>query len=308
MVSNFFSRMKQAVTSTKQNLVGRIEDLVLGEKQLSEDVLEQLEAILIGSDIGVATTMEILDKVRREVDRDRVNDFETLASLIKESLREILLRAPGTDTAVTGVRPEVVFVVGVNGVGKTTTIGKLAHRLSQRGQKVVVCASDTFRAAAIEQLEIWAERSGATIIKKEHGADPAAVLYDSLDKAAHIDADVVVVDTAGRLHTKINLMKELEKMTRIAARKVDRAPHQVLLVIDATTGQNGLVQAREFLKSTGVTGLIVTKLDGTAKGGVVVAIAKELQLPIHYVGVGEQIDDLIDFNVDDFVESLFATG
>jgi fused signal recognition particle receptor len=250
--------------------------------------------------------MDILDTVRQAVKRDQLSDSTELAALIKSELRQIMRTSTEEYQPPAEVRPRVVFIVGVNGVGKTTTIGKLAYRFHQQGKKVVVCASDTFRAAAIEQLEIWAQRSNATIIKKEHGADPGAVLYDSLDRAMRDQADIVLVDTAGRLHTKVNLMRELEKMSRIAQKKIDGAPHDVYLIIDATTGQNGLVQAREFLKTAGVSGLIVTKLDGTAKGGVVVAITKELKLPLLYVGVGEKIDDLIDFHVDDFVESLFS--
>lgn len=320
MVTGFFNKLKHAVKNTKDQLVGRIENLILGEKQFSAATLEQLETILIGADIGVKTTEEILDRVRQAVSRDALHDFDTLAGLIKGTLLEILTQPtaapagpakPGpakpAPTVPPDGQPRVVFIVGVNGVGKTTTIGKLAHRLSQAGRKVVICASDTFRAAAIEQVEIWAQRSGASLIKKSQGADPAAVLHDSLDVAARDRADVVIVDTAGRLHTKTNLMKELEKMHRLAAKRVPGAPHDVYLIIDATTGQNGLVQAREFLKTTGVTGLIVTKLDGTAKGGVVVAIARELRLPIRYVGVGEKMEDLIDFSPEDFVESLFAS-
>jgi fused signal recognition particle receptor len=322
MVTGFFSRLKTAVKSTKDQLVGRIENLILGEKQFGAETLDQLEAILLGADIGVKTTEEILERVRQAVSRDALHDFDALAALIKATLLEILTQPPPVEPVRSkqgparpappppdppAGLPRVVFVVGVNGVGKTTTIGKLAHRLSQAGRKVVICASDTFRAAAIEQVEIWAGRSGAALIKKSQGADPAAVLHDSLDVAARERADVVIVDTAGRLHTKLNLMKELEKMHRLAAKRVPGAPHDVYLIIDATTGQNGLVQAREFLKTTGVTGLIVTKLDGTAKGGVVVAIARELRLPIHYVGVGEKMEDLIDFSAEDFVESLFAS-
>jgi len=308
MVTGFFSRLKAAVVSTKENLVGRIERLVLGDKKIDEGILEQLETILIGADIGVQTTEEVLARVRSEIARDKLGDLQSLSALLRQTLREILespLSAPPAVQPAPG-DPQVIFVVGVNGVGKTTTIGKLAYRLSQEGQKVIICASDTFRAAAIEQVAIWAERSGAVLIRKEHGSDPAAVLYDSLERARKDQAGVVIVDTAGRLHTKVNLMKELEKMHRIAAKKVPGAPHAVYLVLDATTGQNGLLQAREFLKSSGINGLIVTKLDGTAKGGAVVAIARELKLPIRYVGVGEKMDDLINFSPEDFVESLFS--
>jgi fused signal recognition particle receptor len=306
MVTNFFSRLKTAIQGTKDNFVGRIENLVLGEKKIDASVLEQLEAILIGADIGVATTTEILERAKERSARNQLQDYAALAGLIRGTLLEILTAPTGRPAPAPAAPPEVIFIVGVNGVGKTTTIGKLAHRLSRDGRKVVICASDTFRAAAIEQVEIWAQRSGTLLVKKEHGADPAAVLYDSLDRAQKEHADAVIVDTAGRLHTKVNLMKELEKMHRIAAKRVTGAPHQVYLIIDATTGQNGLIQAREFLKTCGVTGLVVTKLDGTARGGVVVAIARELALPIRYVGVGEKMEDLIDFSAEDFVESLFS--
>ena len=306
MVTNFFSRLKTAIQSTKDNLVGRIENLVLGEKKIDASVLDQLEAILIGADIGVATTAEILEKAKQQTARDQLHDYTALAALIRSTLLEILAAPSARPAATPAAPPEVIFVVGVNGVGKTTTIGKLAHRLSRDGRKVVISASDTFRAAAIEQVEIWAQRSGTLLVKKAHGADPAAVLHDALEHAQREKADAVIVDTAGRLHTKVNLMKELEKMHRIAAKRVPGAPHQVFLIIDATTGQNGLVQAREFLRTCGVTGLIVTKLDGTARGGVVVAIARELGLPIRYVGVGEKMEDLIDFSAEDFVESLFS--
>ncbi len=306
MVTNFFSRLKTAIQSTKDNLVGRIENLVLGEKKIDASVLDQLEAILIGADIGVATTAEILERAKQQTARDQLHDYAALAALIRSTLLEILTAPSARPAATPAAPPEVIFVVGVNGVGKTTTIGKLAHRLSRDGRKVVISASDTFRAAAIEQVEIWAQRSGTLLVKKAHGADPAAVLHDALEHAQREKADTVIVDTAGRLHTKVNLMKELEKMHRIAAKRVPGAPHQVFLIIDATTGQNGLVQAREFLRTCGVTGLIVTKLDGTARGGVVVAIARELGLPIRYVGVGEKMEDLIDFSAEDFVESLFS--
>ncbi len=306
MISGFFSKLKTAVKSTKDNLVGKIEDLVLGKKTIDADVLEQLEAVLIGADIGVVVTQEILERARKEIARNALDDYDQLVQLIKETLRGILTRQDVPDRALEAAPPGVIFVVGVNGVGKTTTIGKLANRYNQDGKKVLVCAADTFRAAAIEQLEIWAHRSGSTLVRKDHGSDPSAVLYEALDRARTEADDLVIVDTAGRLHTKHNLMKELEKMRNVASRRVPGAPHEVFLVIDATTGQNGLNQAREFLRTSGVTGLIVTKLDGTAKGGVVVAISRELNLPIRFVGVGEKMDDLIVFNPDDYVESIFG--
>lgn len=306
MVTGFFTKMKNAIAGTKQGLLSRMENLLLGEKRLDEQTLEQLEAALIATDMGVRTANEILERVRREIGRDQTGNYGLLLDIIKSTLLGILESAPVEKPRASSPDPEVIFMVGVNGAGKTTTIGKLAHRLSLQGRKVLICASDTFRAAAIEQLAIWAERSGTALVRKDHGADPAAVLFDSLERAQQEGADAVIVDTAGRLHTKVNLMKELEKLIRVASRKIPGAPHRVYLAIDATTGQNGLAQAREFLRTSGVTGLIVTKLDGTAKGGVIVAIAKDLSLPISYVGVGEKIDDLIDFNPEDFVESLFS--
>lgn len=307
MATKFFNRLKNAVKHTKENLKDKIEVVASVGKKIDESVLEDVEAILIKSDIGVKTTEEIIERARREIERDKLNDKNSLLEIIKDEIKKILKDSSGSfDENSINVKPEVIFVVGVNGVGKTTSIGKLTYALSQEGKKVIVCASDTFRAAAIEQLEIWAERSGAEIIKKEHGSDPAAVLYDSLDAARKNNADVVIVDTAGRLHTKVNLMKELEKMSRIASKKVEGAPHEILLVIDATTGQNGLIQAKAFLEKIGVTGIIVTKLDGTAKGGIIVSIKRELNIPIRWVGIGEKMEDLIRFDPDDFVESLFS--
>ncbi len=307
MVTKFFDRLKNAVKSTKENLKDKIEVITSVGKKIDENVLEDLEAILIKSDIGVATTEEIIERARREIERDKLNDREALLRIIKEEIKRILMEnSESVESKEIDVKPQVIFVVGVNGVGKTTTIGKLTYALSLEGKRVIVCASDTFRAAAIEQLEVWAKRSGAEIVKKSHGSDPAAVLYDSLEMAKKKDADVVIVDTAGRLHTKVNLMKELEKMSRIASKKVEGAPHEVLLVIDATTGQNGLIQAKSFLEKSGVTGIVVTKLDGTAKGGIIVSIKRELNIPIKWVGIGEKMEDLIRFDADDFVESLFS--
>ncbi len=307
MVTKFFDRLKNAVKSTKENLKDKIEVITSVGKKIDENVLEDLEAILIKSDIGVATTEEIIERARREIERDKLNDRDALLRIIKEEIKRILVEnSESVESKEIDVKPQVIFVVGVNGVGKTTTIGKLTYALSLEGKRVIVCASDTFRAAAIEQLEVWAKRSGAEIVKKSHGSDPAAVLYDSLEMAKKKDADVVIVDTAGRLHTKVNLMKELEKMSRIASKKVEGAPHEVLLVIDATTGQNGLIQAKSFLEKSGVTGIVVTKLDGTAKGGIIVSIKRELNIPIKWVGIGEKMEDLIRFDADDFVESLFS--
>jgi len=301
-----FEKIKAAVQQTKENFTEQIQDLVEGQKEIDAGMLEQLEAIMIGADIGVATTNDIIKVIKDRMSRKMLQDPKELRGAIKEELRKILNVNYKPPAEIPEGNPFVVVIVGVNGVGKTTTIGKLANRFQRDGKKVMLCAADTFRAAAIEQLEIWANRADVAIVKQKANADPSAVLYDALQSAKSKKIDYVIVDTAGRLHTKHNLMAELEKMTRIAKREVPGAPHEVLLVIDATTGQNGLTQAREFTKSAGVTGLVLTKLDGTAKGGVVTAIAKELRLPIRFVGVGEKMDDLIEFSADDFVESLFA--
>lgn len=308
--ARFFDRLKKAVRSTKENFVGQLEYLIQGKKEISPELLDELEGLLIEADIGVAAATETLGKVREQVNRKLVNDADELKNLIKKELLAVLnessLHAQETQIPPYSVKPWITMIVGVNGTGKTTTIGKLSHCLNEQGKRTLICASDTFRAAAVEQISIWAERSGTEIIKAQRGSDPAAVLFDSISAAKSRNADVLIVDTAGRLHTKTNLMQELDKMRRIAGREVPRAPHEVLLVLDATTGQNGLVQAREFLKSAGVTGLVVAKLDGTAKGGVVIAIAKELKLPIKYVGVGEGMDDLMEFSPEAFIDSLFT--
>jgi fused signal recognition particle receptor len=301
----FLNKLKAAVASTKSNLVAKIEDVVKGKKEIDATLLDDLEAILIGADIGVETSTEVLEKIRVQVNRKQIDDASQLRSLIKAELKQILDSTQGkiSDREITGT--QVTMVVGVNGGGKTTTIGKLANYYRQDDRKVLVCAADTFRAAAVEQLEVWGQRAGVEIIRQKSGADPTAVLFDAIAASKSRGIDILIVDTAGRLHTKNNLMNELEKMKRIAGREIPGAPHEVLLVIDATTGQNGLVQAREFTRSVGVTGIVLTKLDGTAKGGVVVAIAKELKIPIQYVGVGEKMDDLIQFNPEQYLNSLF---
>jgi fused signal recognition particle receptor len=302
--AGFFSKLKAAVTSTKANLVAKIEEVLQGKKEIDAGLLDELEAILIGADIGVETSSEILEKIREQVDRHQIADAVQLKGLIKAELKQILTRDGITDPAPKNGL-QVIMVVGVNGVGKTTTIGKIAHRHRAEGKSVLICAADTFRAAAIEQLEVWGERAGVEIIRQKLGADPAAVLFDAIAAAKARSIETLIIDTAGRLHNKDNLMRELEKMKRIAGREVPGAPHEVLLIIDAVTGQNGLNQAREFLKSAGVTGIVLTKLDGTAKGGVVVAIARELKVPIQYVGVGEKIEDLLDFSPEQYIELLF---
>jgi len=305
----WLDRLRQAVRSTKQQLAARLEDIVEGGKEIDAALLENLEAGLIGADLGVKTTGEVLEKIRQQVNRQTLKDPHGLKAALKQELLGILesvTKKDGPAPAVPEALPRVIFVVGVNGTGKTTSIGKLAYRLRKDGKQVLICAADTFRAAAIEQLEIWARRIGSEMIRQKPGADPAAVVFDSLAAAVARKTDCVIVDTAGRLHTKSNLMAELEKMKRTAAKLVAGAPHDVLLVIDATTGQNGLAQARVFTERVGVTGIILTKLDGTAKGGIALAIVRELGLPIQYVGTGETLEDLLPFHPKDFIESLFA--
>jgi fused signal recognition particle receptor len=305
------ARFRRAVAATRESLSEKLDTVFEGRKQIDEVLLEELEEALIATDIGVPTTLEILETVRREVARKHINDIEALKQAIKVELLKILeaseRRGVASETAVPDhVAPYVMMIVGVNGVGKTTTIGKLAQRIKAEGNDVLICAADTFRAAATDQLAIWAERTGVPLIQQKQGTDPAAVLFDSLKAAKARSSDVLIVDTAGRLHTKSNLMAELEKMKRVAAREVEGAPHETLLVLDAVTGQNGLEQARQFLKIAGVTGIVLTKLDGTAKGGIAVAIAKELDLPIRYAGIGERLDDLVVFDPEQYVNGLFG--
>jgi fused signal recognition particle receptor len=304
---SLFDRMKEAVTRTRENLTERIEEVVPFNREIDRSTLDDLEAILLGADLGSTTTAQLLGKLRERVDRKQIKNIDELKRLLKEEILAILASANSQQpvAAVEGT-PEVILVVGVNGTGKTTTLGKLAQFLRSDGRTVLLCASDTFRAAAIEQLEVWGQRTGTEVIRTQPGGDPSAVLYDALQAARTRHSDYVLVDTAGRLHTKTNLMAELEKMRRTAQRIIPGAPHQTLLVMDATTGQNGLQQARLFTASAGVTGIVLTKLDGTAKGGVVVAISRELGLPVRYVGVGEKVGDLLPFDAKDFVDSLFA--
>jgi fused signal recognition particle receptor len=306
----FRVRFNKAIAKTRNSINDRLDNIFENRKKIDEAFLDELEEMLISTDIGVATTMQVLDAVRRGVSRQEINDLDALKRAMKNELLSIMNslgdKGIASETAVPlNIKPYVLMVVGVNGVGKTTTIGKLAQRIKNEGNQVMICAADTFRAAASEQLEIWSERAGVPLIQQKQGTDPAAVLFDALKSAKARNADVLIVDTAGRLHNKSNLMAELEKMKRIAGREVEQAPHETLLVIDAVTGQNGLEQARQFMRVADVTGIVLTKLDGTAKGGIAVAIAKELNLPIRYVGIGEQVDDLMVFDAENYVNGLF---
>jgi len=305
----YFQRLREALKTTKEDLSFKINQISgTGESPVTEDQLEDLESVLIGADLGVETTLDVVERIRQGTRGDRFVVGSRLRRLMKEHLLEIMKTAEGGSEGQGQVLPQVIFVVGVNGVGKTTTIGKLAHSYQNEGKSVLFSASDTFRAAAIEQLEIWADRTGCQTIKQQAGADPAAVLFDAIAAARARRRDILLVDTAGRLHNKSNLMQELEKMKRVASREVEGAPHEVFLVLDATTGQNGLIQAREFKTIAGLTGVIVAKLDGTAKGGIVVAIANELKVPVRYVGTGEQLEDLIPFDSEAFIETLLGDG
>jgi fused signal recognition particle receptor len=303
--SGLFSRMKQAVARTRESLSARIETVVALTRTVDEQTLESLESVLLTSDLGVQTTNAILEALRDRARRQAIEGGEELRDLLKAQIRAIL-EAPQRAVPAPDTPPMVTFLVGVNGTGKTTSAGKLAAWYRAQGRTVLLCAADTFRAAAIEQLEIWATRSGVEMIKTHHGGDPSAVLYDAISAAKAHKIDELIVDTAGRLHTKSGLMDELDKMRRTAAKLIPGAPHEVLLVMDATTGQNGLNQARQFTQSAGVTGIILTKLDGTAKGGIAVAIAQELNLPVLFAGVGEQMSDLLEFEPEAFVDSLLG--
>ena len=305
---SLLDRLKQSISKTRTQITAKVEDLISGEKKIDPELLAKLENTLLAADLGPRTTHQILEAVRQRLERHALSSTADLKAELKNQLLYALRTVPspnGAKGSAPEPHPRVIFVVGVNGTGKTTTIGKLAHRLHQDGKSVVLAAGDTFRAAAIEQLGVWAARTGSEIVKTKSGGDPAAVVYDALASARARNADVVIVDTAGRLHNKQNLMAELDKMKRTATKVIPGAPHEVLLVMDATTGQNGLSQAREFTATAAVTGIVLTKLDGTAKGGIVVAITRELGLPVQYVGTGETMEDLVPFDADTFVSSLF---
>lgn len=303
----FLGKLKAGLKKTRDSIMkGRLGNLFLATRKIDEDLLEEIEEMLISSDIGVQTTMDIIETIRRDVDRATLKNGEELKEAIKQQMLRILSDIPQHPLNLDH-GPTVILVVGVNGVGKTTTIGKVANVFRKQGKSVVVCAADTFRAAAVEQLQVWAGRADVDIVLKEGSTDPAAVVFEALQRVKETNADVLLVDTAGRLHNNPNLMKELEKIRRITTREFEGAPHNCFLILDAVTGQNGLQQAKQFVSKVGVTDLVITKMDGTAKGGIAIAIAKELDLPIRFVGVGEQMDDLLPFDPNAFVNSLFET-
>lgn len=299
----FFTKLKEGLTKTRESFISKIENLVSGGKKIDDELYEELEELLIQADVGVNTAIELVEDLRKVVKERKVEDSAQLKDLLKELIANIM----GTEEYGLNLqnKPGIIVVVGVNGAGKTTTIGKLANNFKQEGKKVLLAAGDTFRAAAIDQLEIWGNRVGCEIIKHQEGADPAAVVYDSIQAARARQSDILIVDTAGRLHTKTNLMEELKKIFRVIQRELPDAPDEVLLVLDATTGQNAISQSKLFAQAAGVTGIVLTKLDGTAKGGVVIGIKSELDIPVKYIGVGEKIDDLREFNPKDFVDALF---
>lgn len=304
----FLKRLREGLAKTRQALGEKVSAVLRSQRPLGEEVWEELEEVLIGADLGVKATQEILGELRGLARRKGIRDAEELHGLLKEVILGILSPFEVPFRLKEGKKPTVVLALGVNGVGKTTTLAKIAHRFTSQGKKVMVAAADTFRAAAIEQLEVWAERAGAQVVKHHQGADPAAVAYDALQASMARGYDLLLIDTAGRLHTKGGLLEELRKMKRVLQKLDPEAPDETLLVLDATTGQNALQQARVFNEALGVTGIALVKLDGTAKGGIIVAVAKELGIPIRFVGVGEDLDDLQDFEAREFVEALFSRG
>jgi len=303
---NFFDRLKVGLKKTTDGLIGRIDALVLGKKEIDADTLEELEEILITSDIGVKTTVELIRNMEQRLSRNELKDGTALRGALRDELLT-RLQAQHTPLCIKGTSPFTILVVGVNGVGKTTTIGKLAAKYAAEGKKVLLAAGDTFRAAAAEQLEIWGERAGVAVVRHQEGADPSAVVFDACKAAVSRSVDILIIDTAGRLHTKVNLMEEMKKIHRVIGREIPGAPQETLLILDGATGQNALSQARLFKESAGVTGIVMTKLDGTAKGGIVVAVSCEFDLPVRYIGVGEGVDDLREFDPQEFVDALFQT-
>jgi fused signal recognition particle receptor len=311
-LDNFkLSRLKEGLAKTRDTVMSKVSRAIKAKKKIDDDLIDEIEEILLMGDVGVTTTTAIIDRVRERVRRDKFEDADELGRLLREEVAALFKESDVSTDGVAiripeGIKPYVIVVVGVNGVGKTTTIGKLAYNYRTAGKNVLIGAADTFRAAANEQLEVWAQRAGVGIIQQKHGADPAAVAFDTVQSAMAKNADVVIIDTAGRLHVKANLMEELKKIKRVIAKVNPGFPHEVLLVLDATTGQNAIQQAQQFRAAVDVTGLVVTKLDGTAKGGVIIGISNELGIPVKYIGVGEQIDDLQVFDKDGFVDALFS--
>lgn len=300
----FFHRLKEGLFKTHQGMVSKIDQLLSGKKKIDDLLLEELEEILITSDLGVKTTRQLLDKVSEKVKRKELEDADHLKKALQEEMF-LILHQQENPLDVSSANPFVIMVIGVNGTGKTTTLSKMAQKFKARGKSVLLVAGDTFRAAAIEQLEIWGQRVGCEVIKHQSGSDPSAVVFDALKAGKARGMDIIIVDTAGRLHTKVNLMEELKKVKRVMAREIPNSPHEILLVLDATTGQNAISQAKMFNRELGVTGIVLTKLDGTAKGGILISISDELKIPIRYIGVGEKADDLREFNARDFVDALF---
>lgn len=302
--------LDQGLEKTKEGFLGKIARAVAGKTTVDAEVLDNLEEALVSADVGIETTVEIIERIEARVAKDKYINTSELNSILQQEIENILVDAP-TDTTYSnfdlpaGKKPFVLMIVGVNGVGKTTTIGKLAHHFTQAGKKVMLGAADTFRAAAVDQLTIWSDRAGVPIVKREMGSDPASVAFDAVSSAVAKDIDVLIIDTAGRLHTKTHLMEELSKIKRVVQKVIPDAPHDVLLVLDGSTGQNALEQAKHFTAATDVTGLVITKLDGTAKGGVVLAIAHHFKIPVKFIGVGERVEDLLVFDKHEFAESLF---
>jgi len=304
---SLFQRLQERLGKTRQGLLHRLDALFLGKKEIDAALLDDLEEVLITSDLGVATTTELLEAARAQVKRNELSDPQVLKGVLRETILTFLRRSDqDAELVMPESGPFVIMVVGVNGVGKTTTIGKVANKFKQSGQSVLLIAADTFRAAAIDQLKIWGERVGVEVVAREPGEDPSSVVYDGLAYGKEHNFDVIMIDTAGRLHTSVNLMEELKKIKRVIGKKCAGAPHEVLLVLDATTGQNGISQASIFHDAVGVSGLALTKLDGTAKGGIVANICRTLQIPVRFIGIGEQMDDLRDFNPEEFVDALFG--
>lgn len=306
--AGLFRRLQERLAKTRNSLVNRVDELFLGRKEIDAQLLDELEEILITADLGVNTAMDLLDGIRSRVSRKELKDAQALKLALKENLLAFFEGYEEAELQLPAAGPFVIMVVGVNGVGKTTTIGKIANKFAVSGQQVLLIAADTFRAAAIDQLKVWGNRVGAEVIARQQGADPSSVVYDGLDYAANKDFGVIIIDTAGRLHTKVNLMEELKKIKRVIDKKMPGAPHEVMLILDATTGQNSVSQAKLFNEAVGITGIALTKLDGTAKGGIVVNISHDFKIPIRFIGIGEKLEDLRDFDPREFIKALFGNN